>query len=266
LPARPYGYDYGDYFYIVIDGVDDMNNNYKSIRASEPLYKWVVTQDLPPPSQMSEEMLNSHIDSLNLKIDQIKNDIETSTDDDTSSLKVELVNAEAELELACLDERVNCVEEQTSGSSSDDINSSDNTTLIFGIVAGIIIAALLGGMFMMRGNREYDDSQGFKWANTTLPARDVVANSMYGGTQEIFQAQISAPQYSQPQQGYYQQPQPIQYAPQPIQHAPQPTVRPAGPPIQAHRGPPLPATGLPSGWSMDQWEYYGQQYLDRTQN
>ena len=266
LPARPYGYDYGDYFYIVIDGVDDSNNNYKSIRASDPLYKWVVTQDLPPPSQMTEDMLNAHIDSLNLKIDQIKNDIETSTDDDTSSLKVELVNAEAELELACLDERVNCVEEQTSGSSTDDINSSDNTMLIFGIVAGIIIVALLGGMFMLRGNREYDDSQGFKWANTTLPARDAVANSMYGGTQEIFQTQISAPQYSQPQQAYYQQPQPIQHAPQPIQHAPQPTARPAGPPIQAHRGPPLPAGGLPSGWSMDQWEYYGQQYLDRMQN
>ena len=180
-------------------------------------------------------------------------------DDDTSSLKVELVNAEAELELACLDERVNCVEEQTSGSSTDDVNSSDNTMLIFGIIAGIIIVALLGGMFMMRGNREYDDSQGFKWANTTLPARDAVANSMYGGTQEIFQAQISAPQYSQPQQAYYQQTQPIQ-------HAPQPTARPAGPPIQAHRGPPLPAGGLPAGWSMDQWEYYGQQYLDRMQN
>ena len=27
-------------------------------------------------------------------------------------------------------------------------------------------------------------------------------------------------------------------------------------------GPPLPPTGLPEGWSMEQWEHYGQQYLD----
>jgi hypothetical protein len=27
----------------------------------------------------------------------------------------------------------------------------------------------------------------------------------------------------------------------------------------------LPPGGLPAGWSMDQWEYYGQQYLDRLQ-
>ncbi len=26
--------------------------------------------------------------------------------------------------------------------------------------------------------------------------------------------------------------------------------------------PPLPATGLPLGWTMEQWEYYGQEYLD----
>ena len=29
-------------------------------------------------------------------------------------------------------------------------------------------------------------------------------------------------------------------------------------------GPPLPAEGLPNGWTMDQWAYYGQQYLDGT--
>lgn len=28
------------------------------------------------------------------------------------------------------------------------------------------------------------------------------------------------------------------------------------------QGPPLPATGLPEGWTMEQWHHYGQQYLD----
>jgi len=27
--------------------------------------------------------------------------------------------------------------------------------------------------------------------------------------------------------------------------------------------PALPDTGLPDGWSMEQWQHYGQQYLDR---
>ncbi len=32
----------------------------------------------------------------------------------------------------------------------------------------------------------------------------------------------------------------------------------------SNQGPPLPETGLPEGWTMEQWAYYGQQYLDGT--
>ena len=28
-------------------------------------------------------------------------------------------------------------------------------------------------------------------------------------------------------------------------------------------GPPLPASGLPDGWTMDQWKWYGQEWLDK---
>ncbi len=27
--------------------------------------------------------------------------------------------------------------------------------------------------------------------------------------------------------------------------------------------PPLPESGLPEGWTMDQWKYYGEQWLER---
>lgn len=27
--------------------------------------------------------------------------------------------------------------------------------------------------------------------------------------------------------------------------------------------PPLPASGLPEGWTTEQWQHYGQQWLDR---
>ena len=30
-------------------------------------------------------------------------------------------------------------------------------------------------------------------------------------------------------------------------------------------GPPLPATGLPDGWTMEQWNYYGEQWLAANQ-
>ena len=45
---------------------------------------------------------------------------------------------------------------------------------------------------------------------------------------------------------------------QPIQPSPETEVQ--------HAGPPLPESGLPDGWSMEQWVHYGQQYLDRLGN
>jgi hypothetical protein len=47
--------------------------------------------------------------------------------------------------------------------------------------------------------------------------------------------------------------------------SPEPTAVPdAAPPHMPApaTGPPLPPEGLPDGWTMDQWEHYGQQYLD----
>ena len=249
--ARPYGYNYGDYFYIMIDGVDNLNNNYKTTRALEPLYKWTVTQDLPPASQMNDEMLVSHIENLKSNIDEVQQQI---SDSPSAELELQLIDLEFQLELACLDERVTCAEEETSGITIDESNSNYNTILVAGIVIAIIIVTLLSGMFLLRGRGE-EEIQGFKWANTTLPARDAVANSMYGGTQQIFQQPLPTPQYYQ----QYQQQQ-VRYAapvqPTPPQNIPQPQIT---------RGPPLPPGGLPAGWTMDQWEYYGQQYLDRLQ-
>ena len=41
----------------------------------------------------------------------------------------------------------------------------------------------------------------------------------------------------------------------------QPAPIPAPAPAPVQQGPPLPATGLPQGWTMDQWQHYGAQYL-----
>ena len=245
--ARPFGYAEGDYFFLMVDAVDSLNNNYKVPIAAEPLYKWVVTESLPLPSQMDDGTLETHIDSLNQKIESITQQIAEETGD-TTELEQQLANIETDLEFACLDPRIECSEDGTSGTSSDDAESDSNMLLIGGIIAAVIIASLLGGLFLMRGDRT-DEQVGFKWADTTLPARDVVANSMYGGSQAIFQQTLPNQQYAQPQTA-------------PVHPAPPQLI----PLPQAHRGPPLPPSGLPAGWTMDQWEYYGQQYLDRLQN
>ena len=34
---------------------------------------------------------------------------------------------------------------------------------------------------------------------------------------------------------------------------------------EQNEGPPLPAGGLPAGWTMEQWKHYGQQWLEQNQ-
>lgn len=53
------------------------------------------------------------------------------------------------------------------------------------------------------------------------------------------------------------QPMPTLPVPQPM-----PMPLPMPEPV-TNLGPPLPASGLPDGWTMEQWQHYGQQWLDR---
>ena len=67
-----------------------------------------------------------------------------------------------------------------------------------------------------------------------LPSADEIANSMYGGSKELFQ-----------------QPPPL---PGPVEQDTATT--------QESNGPPVPEGGLPEGWTMEQWQYYGKQWLE----
>jgi len=42
----------------------------------------------------------------------------------------------------------------------------------------------------------------------------------------------------------------------------QPEPTPVPSPAPATAGPPLPAGGLPPGWSMEQWAFYGERWLE----
>jgi len=63
------------------------------------------------------------------------------------------------------------------------------------------------------------------------------------------------PSYAPSELPTYEQPAP-QAPVQPEPFVEQPVV---------NQGPPLPATGLPAGWTMEQWAYYGEQYLAANQ-
>jgi hypothetical protein len=67
-----------------------------------------------------------------------------------------------------------------------------------------------------------------------LPSADEIANSMYGGSEELFQ-----------------QPPPPPGPVEQILESPQEAI-----------GPPVPESGLPEGWTMEQWQYYGKDWLE----
>ena len=78
-----------------------------------------------------------------------------------------------------------------------------------------------------------------------LPSSDEVANSMYGGSKEIFEQ----PPPPLPQEEEIEEP-----VPEPVLETP------------SNEAPPLPETGLPEGWTMEQWAHYGQRWIDQQKN
>ena len=55
-------------------------------------------------------------------------------------------------------------------------------------------------------------------------------------------------------------PAPAPMAPMPDMNAQPVAAAPVPAPAQA--GPPLPASGLPPGWTMEQWAFYGDKWLE----
>ncbi|MDP6232771.1 MAG: hypothetical protein QF839_01165, partial [Candidatus Poseidoniaceae archaeon] len=53
---------------------------------------------------------------------------------------------------------------------------------------------------------------------------------------------------------------PAPMAPMPDMNAQPVAAAPAPAPVQS--GPPLPASGLPPGWTMEQWAFYGEKWLE----
>ena len=90
-----------------------------------------------------------------------------------------------------------------------------------------------------------------------LPSADKVANSMYGGSKEIFEQ--PPPPLNIPEsesvitEGIVDQVKEDSITSEPSLDA---AELPSG-------VPPVPENGLPEGWTMDQWIHYGQQWIDQ---
>lgn len=113
--------------------------------------------------------------------------------------------------------------------SISDTFGATTTMVIF--VLGFVIVGLVAFLLFTRGSRRSDDDI-FEMLE---PSKD---DPMSTGGVQGFGAQPGL--------------------------APAPVVAPTPAPVQPvfANGPPLPPTGLPDGWSMEQWQHYGQQWLD----
>ncbi len=224
--VRPFGLQYNDDVKLGnVIATDDTGEEYKLM---SPIY-WRITEEAPGPSEMDDETLTQHIADLESSIEALKADIEAS-EGDTTQMEAQLALFEEDLATACDDPRAECSGDNLQSNGDAAANGGINMDIILMILGVLILAALLGVLFTRRGG----SMEPQKWDEATLPSSDSVANSMYGGAQAIFQQPLAPPMPAMPA---------------PVMHA----------------GPPLPATGLPEGWTMEQWAYYGQQYLDQQQ-
>jgi hypothetical protein len=210
--------------YVTLAKVVAIASNGDKFEFKDSNLKWTAETTAPGPESMTEDEVDELVSELEEMISEKKSALEgmekgTSEFEETT---LELEALETDLENAC--EYTTCIE-QNSGSSEPSSSGLDLTVIL--IVVGVVIAGLLAGLMFMRGGKGDVGEVTVNWANE-LPANDAIANSMYGGAQEIFQQPVAAP-------------------------APTVTQVPAG-------ALPLPPGGLPAGWTMEQWAYYGHQY------
>ena len=225
-----------DYIGLTVRAVDATGQEYKTGET----VKWMTTEALPEPADMDDALLEWYVADLIADIAALEEEIAADESGDTTSLEQNLMTLKSNYDVACEDSRANCPSDEVKGSGGDQASSGLNMNVVFIVIGVLIVAALLGLMFMRKGAEEEEPM----WNAASLPVHDTVANSMYGGAQHIFQQQVA----------------PV--ATPTAAPVAAPVAAPA-PPVVAHAGPPLPPGGLPAGWTMEQWTYYGQQYIDQ---
>ena len=212
--------------YITVAKVTAIASNGDKFEFKGTTLKWSADEQPPGPESMTVEEVDLLIEEIDASITEKETEL-AKLEEGTAAhdaIKVEIGELEDERTEAC---GYTTCESVKAGSTKDGASTGLDMTVVLGVI-GVIIIALLGGLLFMRGGSGGQSGEKMvDWANE-LPANDAVANSMYGGAQEIFQQPVAAP-------------------------APAVAQVPAG-------SLPLPPGGLPAGWTMEQWAYYGHQY------
>ncbi|MEL0182172.1 MAG: hypothetical protein VW872_03805, partial [Candidatus Poseidoniales archaeon] len=149
----------------------------------------------------------------------------TATDDDGEQVQKELTIVVAELPADGLIESITSAVGTT-------------TAAIIGLL-GIIIVGLVVFLLFTRQRPAADDFSMFEQSQFAAAPKPVASLPPTPATAVPAQA-VAAPM------------------------EPQPAAAPADP-TMVNTGPPLPVTGLPQGWTMEQWNYYGEQWLAANQ-
>lgn len=151
------------------------------------------------------------------------------------------------------------------------------------IIGGLAVIVVILGLFLVltrrKGTPEMDAFSNFSSMPDGEPPAPAAAAPVYAAPepqQDIYAQAAYTQQPAMTQEQMYAPPQ--SYAPEPAIAAkedpfaslvatPEPVAQPVAAPAPAPvaQGPPLPATGLPEGWTMEQWNHYGAQYLSAQQ-
>ena len=113
------------------------------------------------------------------------------------------------------------------------------TAAVIGLLGFLIVALIMFLFFTRRGSDSAEDFGAFEQSQFANPEPAASTQNPFSepAQPEVAQA-VTTPAVQQP--------------PEPMATETASVV---------NTGPPLPATGLPDGWSMEQWNYYGEQWL-----
>ena len=131
---------------------------------------------------------------------------------------------------------------RTSGDSDAASSGSDEIDWVgigIWVVGGITIITLLGVLLVVLNSDEEEENQ--NWAEGGYEDNITATYGSVAAAPNVSSMEKPVPEISPPV-----------------------ASPPAASPPTAQAGPPLPASGLPEGWTMEQWSHYGQQWLDNN--
>ena len=153
---------------------------------------------------------------------------------------------ESDLDVAPLILRVDLVRESLNQESSEE-TSGDLAGVIINGLSILVLVGILGGLLFVL------------WREFSKEEEEVSYNYDSGITSNVGEDGRSVPS-ANTLLGADESYQPSKIVPE---LPPESIIIEAQAPLNNSNGPPLPESGLPEGWTMEQWQHYGEQWLNQ---